>query len=177
MDTMKNRIILLIIVFFFSPLALNQTIANEEEYFCAKEAVESGYKDFAFVNFLSIVKNSPGSRYRQDALFAVIEYYFLSSNYTDAFSASVELLDNYPDSEMRPFVLFYLLKISQAWGNDDLTKIVQTQIKNLKRIVLIFKETEDYKFKSPLGLSYRVAYYIDKLEFYLDGKLQAQISY
>jgi len=177
LSMMKNKIILLIILSLFSFSVLKQAHANEEDYSQAKDAVESGYKDFAFAYFQSILKNNPQSKHRQEALFATAEYYFFAGDYTDAFSALENFLQDYPNSKMKPFALFYLLKISQIWGKDNLVKAAENQIKNLKRVVFIFKENEAYNFKSPLGINHKINYYIDRLEFYLDDKLQAQISY
>ncbi len=174
---MKNKIILLIILCSLFFPNLKQARGNEEEYFQAKDAVKSGYNDFAFMYFQSVLKDNPQSKYREEALFATAEYYFTTSNYIDAFSTLESFLQDYPDSKMRPFALFYLLKISQIWGNDNLAKDIEKQILNLKRVVLVFKETTGCNFKSPLGINYKAIYYIDKIEFYLDGKPQIQISY
>lgn len=174
---MKNKIILSIILcsLFFS--GLKQACGNEEDYFQAKDALKSGYKDFAFIYFKSVLKDNPQSRYREEALFATAEYYFITCNYIDAFSTLENFLQDYPDSRMRPFALFYLLKISQVWEKDNLAKTIENQIKNLKRVVLVFKENEESNFKSPLGIDHKIVYYIDRLEFYSNGKPQAQISY
>jgi len=174
---MKSRLMLLIILSSFFLLTLKEAYADEEDYFQAKDAVKSGYNDFAFMYFKSILENNRQSKYRQEALFATAEYYFLTSNYIDASSALENFLQDYPDSRMRPFALFYLLKISQVWEKDNLTKTIENQIKNLKRVVLVFKESEEFNFKSPLGIDHKIIYYIDRLEFYLNDKPQAQILY
>lgn len=174
---MKNRFILLVISFSFSLLSLRQASAGENEYLRAQDAVKSGDREFAFIYFLSELRDNPQSKRRQEALFAAAEYYFLVRDYGDAVHALEEFIEDYPCSELRIFTLFYLLKISQAWGRDDLAKNIEKQIINLRRVVLLFQETKEYKFKSPLGINHRLIYYIDKLQFYSDDKLQAQIYY
>lgn len=174
---MKNKFILLILAFSFLASGLPKGWADEDEYLRAKSFVKSGDKDFAFIKFLTIVNEKPNSRYRQQALFAVAEYYFTASDYIDAFEALRKFIQNYPDSQMRPFALVYLLKISQAWQKDSLAKNIESQIKNLKKVVLVFKDTKEEKFISPLGINHKIVYYIDRIQFYLDGKLQAQFYY
>jgi len=173
---MKNKIVLpiLLLLLFFSGL---KQVSAEEEYSQAQDAVKSGDQEFAFMHFLSLLKDSPGSKHRQEALFATAEYCFLAGDYGDAFSALQEFLEEYPYSKMRPFALLYFLKIAQIWQEDQLAKDIQKEIINSKRIILLFKDAQEYKFKSPLGINYRLKYYIDRLEFYLDGKLQTQIYY
>jgi len=173
---MKTRIVLLIVPLLLFAPGLKQASA-EEEYSQAQNALKAGDKEFAFMHFLSVLKDNPGSRHRQEALFATGEYYFLTSDYGDAFSALKEFLQEYPYSKMRPFALLDLFKIAQTWQNGQLAQDIQEQIISSKRIILLFKDTQEYKFKSPLGMNYKLKYYIDRLEFYLDGKLQTQIYY
>jgi len=174
---MRNKVILLTILCSLFFPGLKQACGNEEEYLQAKDAVKAGYNDFAFMYFKSILEDNPQSKYREEALFATAEYYFSTSDYINAFNDLENFLDDYPNSRMRPFALFYLLKISQIWKKDNLTKAIENHIKNLKRVVLVFKENEESGFKSPLGIDHKIVYYIDGLEFYLNGKLQAKILY
>jgi len=174
---MKNKIPWLIIFLSFSLLGLRQAHGRTEEYFQAQEAVKSGNKEFSFIYFLSELRNNPQSEKRQEALFATAEYLFFIHAYNDAFNVLVEFVEDYPLSEMRTSALFYMLKIAQTWGKEDLAKAIKKQIINQKRTVFIFQETKEYNFKSPLDIDHKLIYYIDKLEFYSDGNLQAQIFY
>jgi outer membrane protein assembly factor BamD (BamD/ComL family) len=173
---MKNKIVLLIFFIFFFSFGLEQ-VTGEEEYSRAKSAVKSGDQEFAFMHFLTVLKENPNSKHREEALFATAEYFFLISDYSDAFSELKEFIEDYPNSKIRTFALLYLLKISQIWREDQLARDIEKQIINSKRVVLLFKNTQEYKFKSPLGINYKLIYYIDRLEFYWDGKLQTQIYY
>jgi outer membrane protein assembly factor BamD (BamD/ComL family) len=173
---MKNKAALPIILLLLFSSGLRQASA-EEEYSQAQNAVKSGDKEFAFMHFLSVLKNNPESKHRQEALFATAEYFLLVSDYGDAFNALEEFLEEYPYSEMRTFTLLYLLKIARIWQDAQLAKDIQKQIIDAKRIILLFKNTQEYTLKSPLGINYKLIYYIDRLEFYLDGKLQTQIYY
>lgn len=175
---MKNKLIFaVILISCLAPCFKSASATEYEDYMMVKEAVKSHDKEFAFMYYQSILENYPQSKHREDALFASAEYYFNLSAYRDAATSFNEFLSLYPDSKLKPFALFYLLKIAQSWKEEDLAKDIQNQIINLERIVLLFKEAKEYKLKSPLGEDYRLARYIDKLEFYSDGKLLAQISY
>ena len=173
---MKNKIVLLIILLALLPFGLKQ-VFGEEEYSRAQSAVKSGDQEFAFMHFLSVLKDNPQSKHREEALFATAEYFFLVSDYVDSFSALQEFLEDYPYSKMRTLALLYLLKISQIWRSDQSTQDIEKQIINSKRVILLFKDTQEYRLKSPLGINYKLIYYIDRLEFYLDDKLQTQIHY
>jgi outer membrane protein assembly factor BamD (BamD/ComL family) len=173
---MKNKVILLIILLVFFPCGLKQ-VSGEEEYSQAQNAVKSGDREFAFLHFLSVIKNDPKSIHREKALFATAEYLFLVCDYGDTFNRLQEFLEDYPYSKMRTFALLYLLKISQIWQEEQLAKDIEKQIINSKMIILLFKNNQEYKLKSPLGLNYKIIYYIDRLEFYLNGLLQTQIYY
>jgi Outer membrane lipoprotein len=173
---MKNNVIFLIILLTLFPLGLKQ-VSGEEEYLQAKNSVKSGDQEFAFMHFISLLKNNPESEHRQEALFATAEYFFRVGDYVDAFSASKEFLEEYPYSKMRIFTLLYLFKISQIWNKDQLAKDIEKQIIDSRRIILLFKDVQEDKYTSPLGINYTLRYYIDRLEFYSDGKLQTQIYY
>lgn len=174
---MKNKIISLVILFALLLMGLKQACAQGESYHLAQDAIKSENREFALVYFLSEIRDNPQSNRRQEALFACAEYYFLTGDYVDSFDTLKEFIDDYPHSKMLPFALLYLSKISQAWGRDELAKSIEKQIINLKRVILLFKENKEYGFRSPLGVNHKLIYYIDKLEFYSDGKIQAQISY
>lgn len=174
---MKNRIISLTIFLCFLLLGLNQAYAQGESYHLAQDAVKSNNREFALIYFLSELRDNPQSKRRQEALFACAEYYFLAKDYVDSFNTLKEFIDDYPHSKMLPFALLYLAKISQAWGRDELAKSIEKRIINLKRVILLFKENKECEFRSPLGVNHKLIYYIDKLEFYSDGQIQAQILY
>lgn len=150
---------------------------SQEEYANALQSAKAGDKEFAFMNFLYVARNDPSSTHREKGIFAIGEYYYLSSNYIDAFNTFKQFLNDYPDSKMRPFALFYILKLAGITGDDALAKEITKQIINQERVILLFKKSKTYTFRSPLGIQYRLVHYIDRLECYIDGKLHAQIFY
>jgi len=174
---MKNKILLTICLFFLVSSSLIYASDEKESYSLARQAIKAGDKDAAFFHFLAISREPSRSKYREQALFAIGEYYFGISDYHDAFSCLKKLLQDYPESKMKLIALFYLFKIAQIRQNDDLAKQCSEKIINLKQVILIFSDVKEYKYASLSGTKYKIAYYIDKIEFYINGKLSTQISY
>jgi len=168
----KNAIILIITLLIPPSLSFAQS-----DYSLARQLANNGDKDFAFINFVSASENEANPKLKEKALFATGEYYFLNSDYTEAFNTFNNFLNDYPDSKLKPFALFYIMEIAKSAGENDLAKKIETHIINLDRIILLFKRSKEYKVRSPLGSNYRLVRYIDRLEFYSDGKIQAQIFY
>jgi len=174
---LRNKFVLLLGVLFLLFTVLGKAGAQRQDYQLAKDAVKNGDKEFALMHFSSVLKNDPDQNHRQEALFGMAEYYYLARDFPDSFGSLNEFLENYPDSKLRPVALFLLLEISENFNNDSLSKNIEKQIMDLKRIFLVFKEAQEYSFKSPLGLDYKLIYYIDKIEFFIDGQLKKQILY
>lgn len=169
----------LITILLFILLSCGASYAKEEAeiYSKAVEAAKSGEINFAFMHFRSLLANYPASKYRESALFASGEYYFLLGAYRDAIQAFLGFLSDYPDSRAKPFVLMYLLKIAQRQQAGSLVKDLQQQIVTLQQLSFLFRNSKEYKYQSPLYRKHRVVYYIDKVEFYIEGELFAQIPY
>ena len=170
---MKFLITCLILCFF----SFAQALAEPVEYSDAKLSIKNGDTDAAFMNYLLLSRQKEKSTYHQDALFATAEYYFSIHDFNDAFDTFRNFLEAYPGSSLKPIALFYLLNISRYWHLEKLIKEIEKEILNLKRIVLVFKENQEYKIKSPMGRFYAVKYYIDRVEFHINGKLQEQILF
>jgi len=172
----KNVIILIAALLILSSFGIAKSFA-QSDYSLAVELANNGDKDFAFLNFISVVDNETNPKLREKALFATGEYYFFNSDYTDALNVFNNFLNDYPDSKFKPFALFYIMNMAKSEGKNELAKNIETHIINLDRIILIFKGSKEYRIRSPLGSNYRLVRYIDRLEFYSDGKIQAQIFY
>jgi outer membrane protein assembly factor BamD (BamD/ComL family) len=139
-------------------------------YNSAKEAVKNGDRDFAFMQFHSLLRLSTTSSYYDEALFATGEYYFSLANYYDAqitFSKFVEL---YPQSEALPFAVIYLLKMEQA-GQQENKYDLRKKVITFRQLSLLFSEYKEYPYKSPFGLNYKAIYFIDRVEMYINEEL------
>ena len=174
---MKPKILcaaLLLVLSFFN-------IAHAQEggqiYSMAVREARSGNIDAAFMYFRSLLTNYPDSKYTENALFATGEYYFLIADYADAIPAFTRYLNDYPDSAGITFTLMYLLKIAEKRGQELLAKNLEKKIVTFRQMSFLFRESKEYKYQSALYRKHRVVYYIDKVEFYIDGELFAKISY
>jgi len=151
--------------------------AMNEEYSQAVAEAKAGDRIFAFMHFREVAARESGSRYREKALFAIGEYYFSVRARGGAFKAFSELLSRYPESKMKPFALFYLYKMARDSEESDAAENFRKEILNWERVILIFKKSKEHKLKSPMGIKYKLIHYVDRLEFYIDGKLREKILY
>ncbi|MDD5347548.1 MAG: outer membrane protein assembly factor BamD [Candidatus Omnitrophica bacterium] len=153
------------------------SLDEHAQYSRAVEEVKHGNPDFAFLQFRELLDNFPDSKYAERSLFAVGEYYFQKTNFREASSTFFEFIDKYPDSPAVIFALSYLLQVSQAHNDaaaiEQLTKTIVT----FHRLSLVFRNSQEYTYRSALLRKHRVIYYIDKVEFYINGELFAQIPY
>lgn len=166
---------LFLFIFLLSQRGFAQDV--KQLYSTAVREAESGNRDFAFMHCRELLENYPDSKYASDAAFAIGEYYFITANYEFAAEALSNFINDYPDSKGLPFVLMYLLKVPQIHKNESLTEKLKNQIISLKRLSLLFQESKGYAYTSPLGIKYRMMYYIDKVELYVDDKLFENIPY
>jgi len=176
---MKNKILFIVsFLILLSPkVAFTQT--DSEKYHNALNAIKSGQEDFTFINLLSLSRDEPQSKYRPVSLFACGEYYFHKFNYRHALNIFSEFIEDYPDSKIKPYALFYILKIAKSWKNTEMVKILENKIRDMKQVILVFKETNEYKYRytSIFGRKYRLIYHVDRVEFNIDGEIVEQVSY
>ncbi|MCX5702119.1 MAG: hypothetical protein NTW64_03970 [Candidatus Omnitrophica bacterium] len=176
---MKNKILSIgFLLILLSPKpAFTQT--DYEKYHSALKAIKTGQEDFAFLDLLSLTKEDPQSKYRLVSLFACGEYYFHKFNYRQALNIFSEFIEDYPDSKIKPYALFYILKIAKSWKNAEMVEILENKIRDMKQVILVFKETNEYKYRytSILGRKYKLIYHIDRVEFNVDGEIVEQVSY
>ncbi|MFH1062147.1 MAG: outer membrane protein assembly factor BamD [Candidatus Omnitrophota bacterium] len=166
----KNVLLLIVFISVMSGAIFGYAQEDADLYLSAKQSVKDGDRDFAFMQFHSLLQLSTTSLYYHDALFATGEYYFALANYYDAQSAFAKFIELFPRSEALPFAVVYLLKMEQVQQQDkqyDLKKKVIT----FKQLSLLFSEYKEYLYKSPLGLNYKAIYFIDRVEIYINEEL------
>lgn len=176
-DMTKFKCILIIITLIL--LFLPESYAGEDErlYSQAVAAVRSGDMDFAFMHLHMILTTYPQSRFAEDSLFAIGEYYFSIADYYDAQRAFNQFIDQYPQSKAKVFALAYLLEIFKIKSNAKLVKRLKEELAASERVSFLFRDFKEYKYSSDVSKSYRALYFIDKIVFYIDGELFAQVSY
>lgn len=143
----------------------------------AIQEAKTGNRDFAFMHCRALLENYPDSKYASDAAFAIGEYYFIAADYENTAEALSNFINDYPDSKGLPFVLMYLLKVSQINKDESLAEKLKNKIISLKRLSFLFQESKGCAYTSLLRMKYRMMYYIDKVELYVDDKLFEKISY
>ena len=105
------------------------------------------------------------------------EYYFLLPDYDQSASAFQTFVQEFPDSNGKLFAWVHLLKIAQIQKDEALTKNLEKEIINFKQLSLVFRDFQEYRYQSSLGRKYRAVFQIDKIEFYVQGEMFAQIRY
>ncbi len=177
MKKYKDKILFLVCFFFILSLASGYAQEAGQLYSTAVAEARSGNIHLAFMRFRTILLNYPDSKYAENALFAIGEYYSLIADYPDAIKAFTQYLNEYPDSKANVFVFMYLLKIARIQEKEKAVKDFEKKIITLKQTTFLFRESKEYKYRSPFYRKHRVVYYIDKIECYVDGELFAKISY
>lgn len=152
--------------------------AEDAELFgdgCA--AGRAGEYSAAYVYFSQIIVLHPDSKYMERALFSFGETNYAMKNYREAADAFSKSAKDHPDSKAKVFALAYLVRLSRQAEKEDLAKAWGKEIVASERLSLIFRDSKEYNFRSSLGKRYKAVYFIDKVEFYVDGQELATISY
>ncbi|MFH1414122.1 MAG: hypothetical protein ABIG56_04685 [Candidatus Omnitrophota bacterium] len=173
----KRLVVILLLYLLFYGYNLSYAEGDALMYSRAAKAAKAGNVSAAFMYFHSLMNSNPDSRYRDEALFAIGEYYFLISNSYDAFISFADFVNEFPDSQGKVFALVYLLKIAEKADKTSIAQGLEKDIVTFKRLILLFKEYKEYKYLSPLHREHKLVYFIDKVEAYVDGELLAQIPY
>lgn len=144
-------------------------------YSKAVQFARAGQGHFAFMQYNNLLRTYPTSQYRSQALFATGEYYYQIENFHDAQAAFKLFLDENPDSDERLFALAYLLSIADK--NAAPVEDLERTIINLQQVSLVFREKKEITYRSPLYQDYKTVIHINKIEFYVEGKLFAKVSF
>ena len=146
-------------------------------YSKAMAAAKRGQEDIAFVHFSAILERYPDSKYAKNALFGAGEYYYSIGDYRDAMPLFERYVQNYPDDRGKLFALVYLYKLSKENEREDLAKKVRKEIVTFKQQSFLFRVFKNYQYRSPLNLSHKAVYYIDRVEFYINEDVFAEIPF
>ena len=173
---MRSKVwIILLGCLFFVPAP---GYAGEADALYAKalQAARAGRVDFAFMYYNQIDREYPNSRYREQVLFAKGEYFYELPAYAQAGETFEKVLEEYPQSPGRLFVLSYLYKIAEAQGKAEAVEGFKKEILIFRQVGLVFKETKEYKYPSPFYRNFQAIFYIDKVEFYRGRELFATVA-
>jgi outer membrane protein assembly factor BamD (BamD/ComL family) len=153
------------------------SLSEGELFHRARDQVKRGELDFAYLDFRQLLDQYPSSPYAERVLFAVGEYHFIKRNFRDASDCFLSLVDRYPDSASVIFALSYLLKIAEDRQDRQAVEQLSRTIATFYRLSLVFRNSKQYTYRSALLRRHRVVYYIDKVDFFIDGEPFAQIAY
>jgi outer membrane protein assembly factor BamD (BamD/ComL family) len=167
--------VVLLLCLFFAHKAYAWT--DKQLYVRAMKYVQAGDTDFAFLDLCKILERYPKSKYVQQALFAAGEYYFLLADYMDAARSFERFIDDYPQSEARPFALAYLFKIAVIEQKIDLIKELEIEIATSKQLSFLFRDFKEHRYLSPFSRQYKALYFIDRIEFYINDELFTKVFY
>lgn len=133
--------------------------------------------DFAFSYFDFIVKNYPESKVYEKALFATGEYFFLFWDYRNAEYAFKKMIEDFPQSEFKLFSLAYLLRTAKMENDKIRIKELEREIVKTRQVSLLFREFKEYTLTSPLHREYKAAFFIDKVEIFINGELFEKVPF
>ena len=139
--------------------------AKQEEY------------DFAFMDFKTILDNSPDSHYCLAAEFAQGEYYFLQNNLKMASDQFENFYTKYPGHEEALVALAYLFQIAKMQEHADDMKKYRNMAATFRQLTFIFNDKKSYKFISGFQRQHKLVYYINKVDLYVNGELFTEVHF
>lgn len=170
---------ILCLLFLFDVPTLNGQSA-EGLYREAIQFIKDKQYDFALLEFRAIIRDFPESKYAQESMFAMGEYFYTQGAYHEAIKNFAEYIRNYPDADGAIFAKAYLLKIMQSIEKP--TEEERRVIDNIKTdffskaLLLLFSEYKEASYKSVFQTVFTVRYYVDITEVYRNGKIFIKIT-
>lgn len=174
---MKTKTIALAICFLLFFSCFVYASGSCETYQEAVKLIKSGDTHMSFMYYRLLLTDYPNSKYTEKALIATGEYYFSIHFFHEASEAFQKVINDYPDSKARLFVLAYLYNLADKNQQEELKEKLQKELIAEQHRVFLFKDSKEVRYVSPFLKRYKAVYYIDRVEFYVDEELLAQISY
>lgn len=171
------RIIITMTLILMAGAASAFALNDRQIYRSARQYALQGWRDFAFMEYRKIIHGFPDSRHRPDALFAAAEYYYWAKDYPRAKEQFTAYLEDPRDPVKSLFATAYLYRIA---GRDGNTAAVSGFIKDIitfQRQAFVFTSRKESPFVSPLGRECKAVYEIDRIQFFIEGELFAEINF
>jgi len=133
--------------------------------------------DFAYMDFQSILNDYPDSRYGMPAEFAAGEYFFLDNNLQMASDAFESFYTKYPHQQESLIALAYLYRIASVQDHADDMKKFRTMAASFRQLTFIFNDKKSFNYISGFQRKYKLDYYINKVDVYVNGTLFTEVPF
>jgi hypothetical protein len=143
----------------------------------AYQAARKGQYDLSWMYYRSLLTPGASPAYREKALFAQGEYFYMNRVFADARQSFEQYLGLPLTIDQQLLALAYLLKLAQLEQNTQRANDIEQKIISLKQQSFIFSNQKEFVVMSPLYRQHKIIYAIDKVEVYVEGKLFATVHY
>lgn len=142
----------------------------------AQQAIAQDTKDVErFLSFRVKLQSDVSKKEKEKLDFSIAEYYFKIKDYSDAQRAFADYLTANPDGIGALLANVYLFKLAKLYGKEEQAAVYKKELfKN--QFVLLFDKFKVINYKSLNHNEYTVHYFLDHIEFYLNGDVFEQIS-
>lgn len=172
-------IIVFLLIFSFTSQVF-ASYKGRENYEKAVSHVKQKEYDFAFMELRALIRNFPETKYAQEALFGLGEYFYLKNVPHETTKVFSEYVKKYPDSEVSVFARAYLFKIVQdkqrpGPEQKDLLESLRKDFFSTPKFFM-FSEYKEFSYKSVFQNNFKIRYYVDEIEIYRNGELFIKIT-
>ena len=152
--------------------ASNETILYKN----AQKAIKNNQRDFTYMQYRALLSDYPQSKYKSKALLAIGEYLLSIDHYEDSKAQFEAAVKANPVNDSNLFVLscrYHIAKMLHSTQEETL----RIEIINQHRLSLIFRNSKEIHFQTPLGSEFKAIFKIDEIEFYLEGEQFEEILF
>ena len=145
----------------------------------AQRYLAEGEIDFAFMEFRTLLEESPESPAARDATFAIGEYHLRQHNNREAKEAFQKFIEVSEEGIPQLIAYVYLLQCAHSLEDTSLVQELEHHLKeqlSLKKLFLAFEETRVQEWISPLGNKFELREFVDRMEITQNGALFYAIS-
>lgn len=163
-----------------TPALAGPNYRGRGQYEKAIQFIREDNSDLALMEFRSIVRNFPESRYARESLFAIGEYFYARNAHYEAIKSFRAYIKDYPDSDGAIFARAYLLKMIQGIkkapeGKKDIIEDIEADFFS-EPLLLLFSEYKEVTYRSTFQSDFTIHHYIDMVEVYRNGELFIKIT-
>ncbi|MBU4376985.1 MAG: tetratricopeptide repeat protein [Candidatus Omnitrophica bacterium] len=121
----------LVVAIIFAP----QFLWADQADILYKEGLDlekGGKRDFAVFRFFTITRNYPNSRWADEALFKIAEFYYENKDYFNARETFEKFIDQYPRSPLAEKAKAYLEEITVVSHKSDIESSIRYVLSNIE---------------------------------------------